>query len=87
MQSEEFLSSSSSLESDLLSFLLSGRSMWLLDKVVAPGSGCDLNVLHRVERRNLANCRAITPKLIRVNDLWNIVLAEQTGEWSCSRCA
>ena len=57
--------------------------MSLLDKVVAPGSRCDLNVLHRVEHRNLPNCRTITPKLIRVNDLWNIVLAEQTGE-KCS---
>ena len=40
-------------------------------------------MLHSVKHRNLPNCCAITPKLIRVNDLWNVILAEQAGE-KCS---
>ena len=51
VQSEEFLSALSSFKSDLLPFLLSGRSMRLFDQIVAASTRYHLNVLHRVEHR------------------------------------
>ena len=46
MQGQEFLRSLSSFESQLTSLLLPCGSMRLLDQVVAPGRGHDLDVLH-----------------------------------------
>ena len=51
VQSKKFLSSLSSFEPNLFSFLLPGRSMRLLYQVVAPGTRYDLDVLHAVEHR------------------------------------
>ena len=49
MKAEEFLSPFSSFKPNLAAFLLSCRSMGLLDQVVTAGTRHNLDVLHRVE--------------------------------------
>ena len=49
VQGEEFLSSFSSFKPNLAAFLLSCRSMGLLDQVVTEGTRHNLDVFHRVE--------------------------------------
>ena len=48
-KAEEFLSPFSSFKPNLAAFLLSCRSMGLLDQVVMAGIRHNLDVLHRVE--------------------------------------
>jgi len=55
MQGQEFLCSTSVLEADLASFLLSSRSMGLFDQVVAARRADDLDVLHVVEHQKFPN--------------------------------
>ena len=54
--------------------------MGLFHKVVAARSGDDLDVLHGVEHREVPNRRPIAPELVRVNDLRNVILAEEAHE-------
>ena len=49
MKAEEFLSPFSSFKPNLAAFLLSCRSMGLLDQVVTTGARNHLDVLHTVE--------------------------------------
>ena len=51
MQSEEFLSALSSFKSNLLPFLLSGRSMRLFDQIIAASTRYHLKMLDGVEHR------------------------------------
>ena len=76
MQGQKLLRSLTSFEPQLASLLLPCRSMRLLNQVVAPGRGHDLDVLHVVEHGKCPNGGAIAPQLVRVDDLWNLELTE-----------
>ena len=74
MQGQKFLCSSRFLEAQLTSFLFPGWAVGLFNQVVAARSGNDLDVLHSVEHRKGSNGRPVTPELVGVNDLWDVVV-------------
>lgn len=80
MQRKEFRSPFLSFEAELSMFLLSSRSMGLLDQVVAARGGDDLDVLRGVELGNPTQRRTIAPQLVGVNGLWNAIFTEQADE-------
>ena len=80
VESQETLCPLSSPEAALLALVSSCRAMGLLDQVVAAGGGDNLNVLHGVEHRKFPKSGAITPELVGVDDLWYVVLTEQSTE-------
>ncbi|BDP43272.1 hypothetical protein DAETH_32410 (plasmid) [Deinococcus aetherius] len=77
---EEFLSPPSPLKAELTAFLLPCPAMRLLDQIVAAGRGHDPDVLHSVEHGEFPQGRPVTPQLVGVNDLWDVVLAQQADE-------
>ena len=52
----------------------------MLNHIVAARRGDNLDMLHTVEHRKFSQGRAITPELIGVNDLWDIVFAQEPGQ-------
>jgi len=54
--------------------------MGLLNEVVATGGRDDLDVLHSVEHRELAQSRTVTPELVGVDDGWDIELTQEPSE-------
>ncbi len=52
----------------------------MLDQIIAAGGRDDLNVLHPVEHGKFPKCRTVTPQLVGVNDLWNVVFPQQPLE-------
>ena len=80
MKAEEFLSPFSSFKPNLAAFLLSCRSMGLLDQVVMAGIRHNLDVLHRVEQREFPKRCTVTPELVSVNDFWRSMFPLQPVE-------
>ncbi len=82
VQGKELLGSSSSFEAQLLPLVLAGWSMRLFHEVVTVGRRNDLNVLHGVEHRKLAQGRPVpvAPQLVGVNDLWDVIFPQQVDE-------
>lgn len=54
--------------------------MRLFNQVVTARGGDHLAVLHTVEHGKLAHGRTITPELVGVDDLWHVVLTEQSSD-------
>ena len=80
VQGKEFLSPSLPFKPELTAFLPPGRSMGLLDQIIATSCGHNLNVLHTVEHREFPQGRPVAPQLIGMNDLWHVVFPEQADE-------
>ncbi len=57
----------------------------LLKHVVAARRGNDLDVFHAVEHRKRSNGRPVTPELIGVNDVWEVVIHQQPFKKGFSR--
>ena len=85
VRGEEFLGSRSSFEAELSTFLLPGRSMRLFHEVVAAGGRDDLDVLRSAEHGEFPRGRPVAPQLIGVDDLWDVVLAQQADEKGLGR--
>ena len=82
MQAQEFLRSFFILEALLTSLLTSCRAMFLLDDVVAAGCGDHLLMVDVSQTRDLSDCGSVTSELIRMNDLWDVILPQEAGEES-----
>jgi len=76
MQTQEFLSTLPSSEPLLGSFLSSCGSVFLLNDVVAPGRGDHLLMVDVSQARDLPDRGSVTPELIRMNDLWDVILTQ-----------
>ena len=61
-------------------FLLSCRSVGLLDQVVTTGDRDDLNVLHGVEHGKFPESCPIAPELVGMDDLRHVVFPQQALE-------
>ena len=85
MEVEEFQRPSSPFKAELTAFLLPCRSMRWLDQSGAAGCSHDLNVLHGVEHVEFPQGRPVAPQLVGVNDVWDVVLAEQVDEKGLGR--
>jgi len=89
IQGQKFLCPSWFLEAQLTSLLLPGRAMRLFNQIVAARRGNNLELLHSVEQRKRSNGRPVTPQLIGVNDIWDLVVHQQPFEkvFGCLRVA
>ena len=77
MHGKEFLRPAGVLESELASFLLPGGPMRLFNEVIAPRSRDDLDVLHSVEHWKFTNGCSITPELVGVDHVWDVVIHQK----------
>lgn len=80
VKGEKFLSSPPSLETESAAFLLPGRSMRVLDQIVATGCGDHLSVVHVVEHGKLPEGCPIAPEFVSVDQLWDVVFPKQADE-------
>ena len=80
MQAEKFLRAFSPLESLLLSLLTPCGTVGLLDQVVTSGCRDHLLVVNMIERRKFPDRGSIGPKLIGVNDLWNVIFTQESDQ-------
>jgi hypothetical protein len=80
MQIQKLLSAFPLLESLLLSFLTPSRTVGLLNDVVAPGCGDHLLVVDVDQAWDLSYRGCVAAELIGVDDLWDIVFAQQPGQ-------
>jgi len=71
------LSAFPSFESLLTSFLSPCGAVFLLNHVVAPGRGNHLLVVDVNQARDLSYRSPITPQLVGVHDLWDIIFTQQ----------
>jgi hypothetical protein len=74
VQAQEFLGAFPPFESLLTSLLSPCGSMFLLNEVIAAGRGDHLLVVDIRQARDLPDRSAITSELIRMNDLWDVIL-------------
>jgi len=54
----------------------------LFDDVVAPSRGDDVLVVDALQAGDLSNRSSVTPELIGMNDLWDIIFTQE----SCHKC-
>ena len=54
--------------------------MFLLNEVIAAGRGDHPLVVDVRQARDLPDRSAVTSELIRMNDLWNVILTQETGQ-------
>jgi len=54
--------------------------MGLFDEGIAARSRDNLEVLHAVEHRKGSNGRSISPELIGVDHVWNVVIRQKPSE-------
>ena len=80
VQVQEFLSACPSLEPLLTPLLSPCGSMFLLNDVVTSGRGDHLLVVNVDEAGDLSNRGSVTPELIGMDDLWDIVFSQQPGQ-------
>jgi len=80
MQTQELLSAFPSPEPLLTSLLSSCRSVFLFDDVVTPGRGDDLLMVDVDQARDLSDRGAITPQLIGMDDLWDVMLTQEASQ-------
>ena len=73
LQAQEFLSAFSSFKALLTSLLTPCRTVGLFNQIVAACRGNDLLVVDALQTREFPNCGSVTPQLIGINDLWDIV--------------
>jgi len=78
VQVQEFLGAFPPFEALLTSFLSSCRSVFLLNEVVAAGSGDYLLVVDICQARDLPDRGSITPELIGMDNLRDIVFSQQS---------
>jgi len=86
VQAQEFLCAFPPLESLLLSFLTSGRSVRLLNDVVAACRGDHLLVIDIDQTWDFPEGCPIPAELIGMTDLWDVVFAQQPGQEDRCRC-
>ena len=77
MQTQEFLSAFGSSESLLTSLLSSCGSVFLFNDIVTAGRRDDPLVINLCQARDLPDRSSVTPELVSMNDLWNIVFSQQ----------
>ena len=77
VQTQEFLSAFLSSESLLTSLLSPCRSVFLLNNVVIPSCGDHLLVIDICQTRDLPDRGSVTPELVGMDDLWDIVCSQQ----------
>ena len=82
VQAQEFLSAFPPLEALLTSLLSPCGAVFLLNDVVAACCGDDLLVVDVRQTRDLPDRGPITPQLIGVNDLWDAIFTQQSGQES-----
>ncbi len=80
VEAQEFLSAFPSCEALLTSLLSPCGSVFLLNEVVAAGRGDHLLVVDVNQARDLPDRGSVAAKLISVDDLWDIVFAQQPGQ-------
>jgi len=80
MQAQEFLSAFSSSEPLLTSLLSPCRSVFLFNNVVTLGCGDHLLVINVGQTRELPDRGSVTAELISMNDLWNVIFTQQSGQ-------
>ena len=73
MQGQNFLCLPWFLETQLTLLLFPGLAVGLFNQVIAASRGNDLDVFHGVEHIQGSNGRPVTPELIGVNDVWNVL--------------
>lgn len=54
--------------------------MFLLNNVIAAGRGDHLRVIDVSQTPALTDGSSITPELVSVNDLWNVVFTQKSGQ-------
>lgn len=79
VEAQKFLRSFPPPESKLLPFLTSCRTVRLLDHAVAARYGGHVLVIAVSQTWNLPDCGPVTPQLIGLNDLWDIVFTQKKG--------
>ena len=79
VQTQEVLSAFPSSEPLLTPLLSSCGAMFLLNNVVAAGRGDHLLVVDVSQARDLSDRGSITPELIGVNNLWDVIFTQQSG--------
>ena len=77
VQTQEFLSAFPSPESLLTSLLTPCRTVGLLDQVITTRCGNHLLMVDIDQTWDLPDRSAVTPQLIGVNDLWDIIFTQQ----------
>ena len=80
VQAQKFLSAFSSFEALLTSLLTPCGTVGLLDQVITTRCGNHLLMVDIDQTWDLPDRSAVTPQLIGVNDLWNIVFTQQPGQ-------
>ena len=80
VQFQEFLRSFPPLESLLLSLLTSCGTLRLFDDIVTPGRGDHLLVIDIDQTQELSDGHPVTPQLIGVNDLWDVILTQEPSQ-------
>ena len=80
MQVKELLRSLLSLESLLLPLLTPCRTVELFDNIVTPSRGNHLLMADVDQARDFPDGRPVTPKLIGVNDPWDVMFTQQLGQ-------
>jgi len=80
MYTQEFLSAFPPVESLLGSLLSACGSMFLQGDVVAVCRGDHLLVVDVSQAGDLSNCGSVTPELVGMDDLWDIIFTQQPGQ-------
>ncbi|GGO40935.1 hypothetical protein HNQ08_005361 [Deinococcus humi] len=80
MQGQKFLCPVEVLEAELTPFLIPGGPVGLFNEIVAAHSGNDLEVLDTVEHRESPNGCPVAPELIRVNDVWHVIVDQKLSK-------
>ena len=80
VQTQELLSAFPPFESLLRSLLSSCRSVFLLNDVVTSGCGDHLLMVDVDQARDLSDRGPVAAELIGMDDLWDIVFSQQTGQ-------
>ncbi len=79
VQTQEFLSAFGSFESLLTLFLSPCGTVFLLNNVITAGCGDHLLVVYICQARDLPDRGSVTPELVGINDVGNIVFSQQSG--------
>ena len=80
VQVQELLSAFPPFESLLRSLLTACKAMFLLNDVVTPGCRDHLLVVDASQARNLPDRGSITPQLIGMNNLWDVILTQEASQ-------
>jgi len=80
MQVQKFLRAFPPLEFLLLSFLTPCRTVGLFNQVITARRGDHLLVVDVDQTGELPDRRPVAPELIGVNDLWDVVFTQQSGQ-------